>query len=84
MYGASSTSPAGRPSRFGIVSTRAAAAKPRTLWRTATSRMRTGPRTKEYVTRRRREGKTGREIIPCPKGHIVREIYGLLTNPYLP
>ena len=51
------------------------------LWRIATNRMRTDPRTKEYVTRRQAEGKTHREIIRCLKRHIAREIYHLITNP---
>ena len=51
------------------------------LWRIATTRIRTDPRTKEYVTRRHAEGKKRREIIRCLKRHIAREIYQLLTNP---
>lgn len=51
------------------------------LWRIATTRMRTDPRTKDYVARRRTEGKNQREIIRCLKRHIAREIYRLLTNP---
>ena len=51
------------------------------LWRIAITRMRTDPRTKEYVARRRAEGKNQREIIRCLKRHIAREIYRLLTNP---
>lgn len=51
------------------------------LWRIAITRMRTDPRTREYVARRRAEGKNKREIIRCLKRHIAREIYQLLTNP---
>ena len=51
------------------------------LWRIATTRMRTDARTKEYVKRRRAEGKNKREIIRCLKRHIAREIYRLITNP---
>ena len=51
------------------------------LWRIATNRMRTDPRSIEYTRRRQTEGKTRREIIRCPKRHIAREIYHLLTNP---
>ena len=51
------------------------------LWRIATTRIRTDPRTKEYVTRRHAGGKKRREIIRCLKRHIAREIYQLLTNP---
>ncbi len=51
------------------------------LWRIATNRMRTDPRTIEYTRRRKAEGKTRREIIRCLKRHIAREIYHLLTKP---
>ena len=51
------------------------------LWRIATTRMRTDARTKEYVKRRRAEGKNKREIIRCLKRHIAPQIYRLLTNP---
>ena len=51
------------------------------LWRIATNRMRTEPRTIEYTRRRQAEGKTRREIIRCLKRHIAREIHHLLTNP---
>jgi len=51
------------------------------LWRIATTRMRTDAATKEYVKRRRAEGKKKQEIIRCLKRHIAREIYRLITNP---
>lgn len=51
------------------------------LWRITITRMRTDNRTKDYVARRRGEGKNKREIIRCLKRHITREIYRLLTNP---
>ena len=51
------------------------------LWRIATTRIRTDAATKDYVTRRRAEGKKRKEIIRCLKRHIAREIYRLLTNP---
>ena len=51
------------------------------LWRIATTRMRHDPATKEYVARRKSEGKNRKEIIRCLKRHIAREIYRLLTNP---
>ena len=53
------------------------------LWRIATTRMRTDAATKDYVTRRRAEGKKRKEAIRCLKRHIAREIYRLLTNPEL-
>ena len=51
------------------------------LWRIATTRMRTDAATKDYVTRRKAEGKKKKEIIRCLKRHIAPEIYRLLTNP---
>ena len=67
---------------FGTVSAGAATGKPTAHYdRCATTRMRTGPRTKEYVARRQAEGKTRPEIIRCLKRHIAREVYRLLINP---
>ena len=51
------------------------------LWRIATTRIRHDAATKEYVARRKAEGKNRKEIIRCLKRHIAREIYRLLTNP---
>ena len=51
------------------------------LWRIATTRMRTDAATKDYVTRRKAEGKKKKEIIRCLKRHIAPQIYRLLTNP---
>ncbi len=51
------------------------------LWRIATTRMRTDAATRDYVRRRRAEGKKKPEIIRCRKRHIAREIYRLITNP---
>ena len=51
------------------------------LWRIATYRLRTDPRTIEYAQRRQTEGKTRKEIIRCLKRYIAREVYHLLTNP---
>lgn len=42
-------------------------------------RMRWHPPTKEYVQRRRAEGKTSREIIRCLKRYLARHIYRYLT-----
>ncbi len=39
------------------------------------SRMRTDPRTRDYVARRTTEGKTTREIRRCLKRYVAREIY---------
>ena len=43
------------------------------LWRIATTRMRHDPATKEYVARRKSEGKNRKEIIRCLKRHIARD-----------
>ena len=43
--------------------------------------MRTDAATKDYVTRRKAEGKKKKEIIRCLKRHIAPQIYRLLTNP---
>ena len=52
------------------------------LWRIATIRLRTDPRTIEYAQRRQAEGKTRKEIIRCLKRYIARQVYQLLTNPH--
>jgi hypothetical protein len=41
-------------------------------------RMRAHEPTMTYVRRRTAEGKTKREIAPCPKRFVAREIYGYL------
>ena len=45
------------------------------------TRMAWDPRTRAYVTRRRTEGRTTKEIMRCLKRYIAREIYRLLTPP---
>lgn len=52
----------------------------RALHRIALVRMRYDERTREYVERRTREGKSKREIIRCLKRAIAREAYRALTN----
>ena len=52
------------------------------LWRIAMSRVQTDPRTKEYVARKRSEGRTPRHILRCLKRFIAREIYRILTDPH--
>ena len=47
----------------------------------ALTRMRCDERTKTYVSRRRAEGKTVREIRRCLKTYIARELYTLLERP---
>jgi transposase len=44
-------------------------------------RMTNDNRTKNYVARRRAEGKTTKEIMRCLKRYIAREIYNQLLNP---
>lgn len=46
----------------------------------ALTRMRCCDRTRDYVTRRRAEGKTDREIRRCLKRYITRELYRTLTT----
>lgn len=43
------------------------------------SRMRIDPRTKKYVERRLKEGRTKREIMRCLKRYVAREIYHALV-----
>jgi len=45
----------------------------------ASTRMRADPATRAYVTRRRTEGKTDREIRRCLKRYIARQLYRYLT-----
>ena len=52
----------------------------RALWVVAMVRMARDPRTREYVTRRTREGLTKKEIIRCLKRYIAREIYRALLR----
>lgn len=51
------------------------------LWRIAMVRLSCDPRTRQYAERRRREGKTEREILRCLKRYIAREIFRLLVDP---
>lgn len=50
------------------------------LYRVAIVRMRYDPRTRAYVDRRTKQGKTKREIIRCLKRYIAREIYTALKK----
>ena len=45
------------------------------LWRIVLVRMATDPRTKDYVARRLKEGKSKKEAIRCLKRYVAREIY---------
>jgi transposase len=50
----------------------------------ATTRMRTDPATRAYITRRRAQGKTDREIRRCLKRYITRQLYRALTTAMTP
>jgi transposase len=49
------------------------------LYRIVVTRLRCDPRTREYLDRRVREGKTKREAMRCLKRYIAREIYQIIT-----
>lgn len=51
------------------------------LYRVAIVRMRNHPSTLAYVSKRKMEGKSNREIIRCLKRYIVREIFTHLCRP---
>jgi transposase len=46
----------------------------------ALCRMSREERTRTYVARRTKEGKTKKEIIRCLKRYIAREVYRVLTS----
>ncbi len=48
------------------------------LWRIVLVRVAAEPRTRAYVERRIKEGKSKLEIIRCLKRYVAREIYPLL------
>ena len=50
------------------------------LYRIVIVRMRWDPKTKHYVERRTKEGKSKKEIIRCLKRYVAREIYAVLTT----
>ena len=52
----------------------------RALYVIAVCRMSHEERTRAYVARRNKEGKTKKEIIRCLKRHIAREIYRILAS----
>lgn len=53
----------------------------RALHDVALNRMLTDARTREYVEKKRGEGKTKREAIRCLMRFVAREVYRLLTSP---
>ncbi|MGX1614838.1 IS110 family transposase, partial [Micromonospora chalcea] len=46
----------------------------------ALTRRRIHPETRDYITRRRTEGRTTKEITRCLKRYIARQIYRTITN----
>lgn len=56
----------------------------RALHVVALSRTRYDPRTRDYIERRRSEGKTDREIRRCLKRYIARQLYRQLEHGQLP
>ena len=50
------------------------------LWRIVMVRLSCDARTRDYVSRRRSEGRTKREIIRCLKRYVAREVYAHLTS----
>jgi transposase len=50
------------------------------LWRIVHTRMAHDPRTKTYVQRRTKEGKTTKEIVRCLKRDVAREVYKALVR----
>ena len=50
----------------------------------ATTRMRSDPATRTYITRRRAQGKSDREIRRCLKRYITRQLYRTLTAAMTP
>jgi transposase len=50
------------------------------LWRIVTTRMATDPRTREYVARRQKEGRSKREIMRCLKRYVAREVFACLPR----
>jgi hypothetical protein len=44
-------------------------------------RLRWDRRTRDYIDRRVREGKTKREAVRCLKRYIARELYRIITAP---
>jgi transposase len=49
------------------------------LWRIVLVRMATDPRTRAYVERRTKQGRSKKEIIRCLKRYVARELYPLIT-----
>ena len=52
-----------------------------TIHRIAVTRLRCHPETRDYIARKRAEGKTTKEAIRCLKRHLTRRIWHLLQTP---
>ncbi len=52
------------------------------IHRVAVTRARCHPETRDYIARKRAEGKTTREAIRCLKRHLARRIWHLLQPPH--
>lgn len=52
----------------------------RALWRIVLTRMRSDPRTHDYLARRQAEGKSKREVVRCLKRYVAREVYHALQS----
>jgi transposase len=50
------------------------------LYRTALSRLRWDPATRDYMRRRISEGKTRREVVRCLKRYIAREVHQIIVG----
>ncbi len=50
------------------------------LWRIVMVQMVSDPRTRRYVGRRTKEGRSQREIIRCLKRYVARQLYPLLAT----
>jgi transposase len=51
------------------------------IHRMAVTRARCDPETKDYITRKKAEGKTNRDAIRCLKRHLARRVWQLLRSP---
>ena len=50
------------------------------LWRIVLVRLRSDPRTRAYLERRRAEGRSTREVMRCLKRYVAREVYGAIQR----
>jgi transposase len=50
------------------------------LWRIVLVRLAWDPRTREYLARRTRQGKSKKEVMRCLKRYVAREVYQCLAT----